>query len=266
MALERFSSFNVVIQGYDFMLERKEFTVHKRQIPCWSIFCVETGNFQYDIGTESGIVEKGQILITKPNTLLNRKIVEPLTMHQVNFLFECNEFFDLPQGKITIKNTERLTSTLFALRRTAYKPSPKIALYQGHLVSDLIFLYFLESDHAFKSTAVVSNDSITDMALMYMDNNIFDHAVIGNISAALHISPVQFTRRFRSIMGITPIEYLTNKRIDKVRQLLSTTKLTLQEIAEKCGYTNGFYLSRIFKQKTGLSPSEFRKMNNSNKK
>lgn len=252
-------AFNVMVEGYDFMLERKEFTVHKRKIQLWSLFCVETGSFSYDIGTESGIVEAGQILITRPNVMLDRKILEPLTMHQINFRFENEDSFILPQGKISIKNTERMTSTLFALRRTAYKPSPKINLYQSHLVSDLIFLYFLEVDPDFSSTAVITNDSITDMALMYMDNNIFDHAVIGNISAALHISPVQFTRRFRSIMGITPIEHLTNKRIEKVRQLLSTTKLTLQEIAEKCGYTNGFYLSRIFKQKVGMSPSEFRK-------
>lgn len=260
------TAFNVMVDGYDFMLERKEFTVHKRIIQRWSLFCVETGSFSYDIGTESGIVEAGQILITKPNVMLDRKILEPLTMHQINFSFENSENFELPQGKITIKNTERLTSTLFALRRTAYKPSLKINLYQSHLVSDLIFLYFLESDPDFSSTAVITNDSITDMALMYMDNNIFDHAVIGNISAALHISPVQFTRRFRSIMGITPIEYITNKRIEKVRQLLSTTKLTLQEIAEKCGYTNGFYLSRIFKQKVGMSPSEFRKQYGTKKK
>ncbi len=252
-------AFNVMVEGYDFMLERKEFTVHNRQIQRWSIFCVESGRFSYNIDSESGIVEEGQILITKPNVMLSRKILEPLTMHQINFNFTSQNGFELPQGKITIKNTERLTSTLFALRRTAYKPSRKINLYQSHLVSDLIFLYFLESDPDFKSTAVITNDSITDMALMYMDNHIFDHAVIGNISAALHISPVQFTRRFRSIMGITPIEYITNKRIEKVRQLLSTTKLTLQEIAEKCGYTNGFYLSRIFKQKVGISPSEFRK-------
>lgn len=250
---------DIVIYQYDYMLERHEFTYNVRNMPYWSIFCVESGSFYYDIVSESGFIRKGETLVTAPNEVLRRRIIEPLTMHQISFSLESDCSGVMPHGKFVLKNTERLTSTLFALRHTAYKTSEKIKRYQAHLIEDIIYLYIMQTDPDFLNTAVVSNDIITDMALMYMDNNIFDSAVIGKIAAASYISPVQFTRRFKSVMGMSPIEYLTEKRIGKVRYLLLTTQLTLSEIAEKCGYSSGFYLSRVFKSKMGMSPSEYRK-------
>jgi len=57
------------------------------------------------------------------------------------------------------------------------------------------------------------------------------------------------------------MNYINTIRIQKAQNLLLETSLNLQKIAEMCGYENDFYFSRIFKKKVGLSPSQFRKMN-----
>lgn len=66
---------------------------------------------------------------------------------------------------------------------------------------------------------------------------------------------------FKSLIGKTPVEFLTAVRIDHARFLIDMYKnaLSLSEIAEKCGYTDYIYFSRKFRQITGSSPTVYKK-------
>lgn len=66
------------------------------------------------------------------------------------------------------------------------------------------------------------------------------------------------TRIFKAATGETPQEYLIRHRINKARQLLKTTPFPIQHIAYSVGYTDPFAFSKLFKQKTGVSPSTYR--------
>ena len=66
-------------------------------------------------------------------------------------------------------------------------------------------------------------------------------------------------REFRVYTGQTPMDYIADLRINAVKKLLTNERLTLREIAARCGFANEFYLSRVFKERTGVSPSEFRR-------
>lgn len=69
-----------------------------------------------------------------------------------------------------------------------------------------------------------------------------------------------FTRRFRQALGMTPNQYLQDLRIENGRDLLKTTDLTVQDVAEKVGYKDTAYFSRVFKAKVGLTPTDYKKM------
>ncbi|MNI69635.1 Xylose operon regulatory protein [compost metagenome] len=79
------------------------------------------------------------------------------------------------------------------------------------------------------------------------------------LSTQLKLYPSQLTRRFQASYGVSPIEYATEVRLQKARSLLIETNLTIDEIADLCGYQNGFYFSRIFERKMKLRPSYYRK-------
>jgi transcriptional regulator GlxA family with amidase domain len=80
-----------------------------------------------------------------------------------------------------------------------------------------------------------------------------------SLSDSLGLSPVQFTRQFRKAMGTTPSECLASLRLHKARTMLLETGLTIQTIAERCGYGSGLYLSHVFAQHMKTSPGQFRK-------
>lgn len=74
----------------------------------------------------------------------------------------------------------------------------------------------------------------------------------------LHLSHYHFCRLFKQSTGITPHQYLTQCRIDRAKQLLLTTRLTITEIAFAVGSTNHSSFTRLFRQYVGVPPKVFR--------
>ncbi|WP_170178479.1 helix-turn-helix domain-containing protein [Flammeovirga pectinis] len=64
---------------------------------------------------------------------------------------------------------------------------------------------------------------------------------------------------FSNTEGITIEKYLSNQKVEKVKEFLSYNEMTLNQIADILGYSSTQYLSRKFKQHTGMTPSEFKK-------
>jgi AraC-like DNA-binding protein len=81
---------------------------------------------------------------------------------------------------------------------------------------------------------------------------------VDDLARGARMSPAQFYRAFRKEIGLSPIVYLRNRRIDQAKRRLAESIDAIKEIAEQVGYSDQFYFSRDFKKNTGLSPSEFR--------
>jgi len=78
------------------------------------------------------------------------------------------------------------------------------------------------------------------------------------VAESLHMSYDAISEVFTRLEGITLEKFIINKRIEKVKELLVYEDLTLTEIAYKTGFSSLNYLSRQFKEHTGLSPSYFK--------
>lgn len=68
-----------------------------------------------------------------------------------------------------------------------------------------------------------------------------------------------FSRIFLKVTGQRPQDYVINARIERARQLLAESDLTIGGVAENVGFQDIFYFSRQFRQRTGQTPSEFRR-------
>ena len=74
-----------------------------------------------------------------------------------------------------------------------------------------------------------------------------------------HPTPSYFGDIVRREMGITPQAFLQTKLIDRAKSLLASQELTINEIAEELGFSYPNHFARLFRQKTGMSPSAFRR-------
>lgn len=80
-----------------------------------------------------------------------------------------------------------------------------------------------------------------------------------NIASELSMSYSWFRRMFREYTGISPAQYLCHLRVQKARELLEQTQMTVKEIATKMNFESTGYFSVYFKRNTGTSPEEFRR-------
>ncbi len=96
-------------------------------------------------------------------------------------------------------------------------------------------------------------------ALEYIDENFQREDIsLNTVSSVANISPNHFSTVFSQEMGVTFIEYLIKKRMDKARELLMTTDLRSSEIAYQVGYKDPHYFSYTFKKTQGMTTKEYR--------
>lgn len=101
-------------------------------------------------------------------------------------------------------------------------------------------------------------DCITT-AVKIIDYNFNNDITVEKIAKTLHLTPAHLTRKFRAATGLSPKQYILNKRIEYAKELLANTNSSIFEIANSVGFFDQLYFSRIFKIKEGMSPSEYRK-------
>jgi len=70
--------------------------------------------------------------------------------------------------------------------------------------------------------------------------------------------PKYFARLFREFTGQNPREFVIQAKVHKAKDLLRNSDLSVGEVADLCGYNSVYFLSRQFKQSTGLTPTEYR--------
>ena len=91
-------------------------------------------------------------------------------------------------------------------------------------------------------------------AIAYIVNNYDRIESLSEVADYVNINAEYFCRLFKAETGVTFNSYLTNYRIQKAVELLTKTELKVYEVAEKVGYSNLSYFSRVFKKVTGVNP------------
>jgi AraC family transcriptional regulator len=78
------------------------------------------------------------------------------------------------------------------------------------------------------------------------------------LSAIAQISPYHFLRLFKKNLGVTPHQYILQRRIERAKYLLRSSRLDISEIALKVGFCDSSHLTRCFKSILGNTPSQWR--------
>lgn len=96
-------------------------------------------------------------------------------------------------------------------------------------------------------------------ARIYFRDNLDKNIEVEQLAADLNIGYSYFRRMFKKFTGISPVQYHLMLRLQRAKDLLISTDMSVKEIALELGFQSIFYFTRIFKSKTGMAPTEFRK-------
>lgn len=93
----------------------------------------------------------------------------------------------------------------------------------------------------------------------YMDEHFCENITRETLSEIVYLSPGYLANSFKKEMGISLGGYLIEKRMERARTLLLEGKMSVSEVAYAVGYDNFAYFSRLFKNKVGISPKEYKR-------
>lgn len=102
-------------------------------------------------------------------------------------------------------------------------------------------------------------DSFITKAIIYINENLSEQITLEDICNSVHMSKYYFCHSFKSVMGMTVMEYVLNTRLTAAKNLLINRQLSISEISDTCGFSSSSYFCQAFKNATGVTPNKYRK-------
>ena len=93
----------------------------------------------------------------------------------------------------------------------------------------------------------------------YVAKNLDKPVHLQDIARAVFVSPYHLSRTFKQLTGRTIVEYVQEQRLAKAEEILAATDFSITEVAGLVGFNDAAYFATCFKQKTGVTPGQYRK-------
>lgn len=195
-------------------------------------------------------LEKGSIILLPTNTEHENSSDTPfedIYIQADSLPFVLNHTKVIFDYSLNIADMARLLYSLHIKNDSSYKKS---AYYLASSIFELIAV-LLNEKYRYSFTAKLKN---------ILEMNISDcNFSLPEIIHSLGYNLDYIRKGFKYDIGVTPLEYLTQLRINHAKELLINADFkSIYEIAYSCGFNDPYYFSRLFKKNTGYSPKEYR--------
>ncbi len=114
--------------------------------------------------------------------------------------------------------------------------------------------------HVLETARVMaSDDAFMRRVLAFVEDNVANpDAGVNDMADAAATSRANLNRKMKAILGVSPKEFLQEVRMQKACRMLDDKHAQVNDVAYACGFADPRYFSRVFKAKTGLTPTEYR--------
>ena len=97
------------------------------------------------------------------------------------------------------------------------------------------------------------------ISIDYIKENLYNLPSVQELARLVGMSLKQYRKHFKRVMGMYPAQYIGEQKMSVIKDYLSKTDLSINQIAELLGFSSPYYLCNAFKKRFGCTPSEYRK-------
>ena len=97
-----------------------------------------------------------------------------------------------------------------------------------------------------------------DKSIRYIHTHLRYELTVEELAAMEFLGVSRYREVFRSITGVSPVEYITRLRVERAKDILTQNTASVATVAEAVGYSNRNYFQRIFRKYTGKTPGDYR--------
>lgn len=236
-----------------------DYDVNRNKFDSFLLMYVRSGSgFVSDDGGQHTLSEGDLLLLDcyKPHRYYTKTGWEIYWVHFDGPM--AREFYDYAKSK------DRLIIPI-ANRPVLRRFSRLLDVYQKDTNSDEVLLSKLINDlltellkPAVKGPDDSQKSAISDEAIRYMSDHFDEKITLEQLAKQANMSPYYFAHVFKNETGMTAHQYLITIRLEYARYLLRTMNMPVQDIADRCGFSNSGAFCTCFKKHTGYAPKEYR--------
>ena len=93
----------------------------------------------------------------------------------------------------------------------------------------------------------------------YLQEHLAEEVSLSVLAEEFHLSAQYISQLFKNEIGVGFLAYLTNIRMERAKQLLLSTSLSIAEVSEQSGYSDYRVFTKVFKKSEGITPSQYRR-------
>ena len=222
----------------------------------YSFVNVKKGTLNFELDNMKISLNGGEFIIIPPETAVKFGSSSSL----LNYFWLQ---FTGTQAENLIKSTHLSVKTIY---REAMSDETE------NIITDIFNEFIIRDEFFYVKTAAMLTEFFVLMSrnihtqnkaplksLEYIHKNYDKKLSVSMLAKKEHISVSHYRALFKERLGISPIEYITNLRLNMACHYLIDTVYSIAEISQKTGYSDPLYFSRIFKEKIGVTASEYRK-------
>lgn len=113
--------------------------------------------------------------------------------------------------------------------------------------------------YAVSNLSTSSSTNFVFHAIEYINEHISQPLTVEEVSDAVFMSKYYFCRKFKTVTGLSVMEYILSTRLSLAQEMLLNGKMTVSDISDRCGFSSVAYFCNVFKQRMGKSPLQYRK-------
>lgn len=246
----------------------------------WELIYCDKGSLRLQAGDRQERLESGQAFLHPPNQFHNVRTAEKQSANSVIFSFYSDSEALLQIADRVLPTDSYTANALFSVLREARASfqNPLGKLYDARLERkeredrfgseqviqnyiELMMIHLIrenDSHGGFPMLPVKDGETpILKAAMAYLEKNMGKKIVFSELTAHCSVSATTLKTLFRKHCGCGAMEYLAHLRIERAKRLLLEETRSCTEIAEACGFCSVHHFSKVFKDRTQMSPTEY---------
>jgi AraC-like DNA-binding protein len=224
------------------------------------MFFISPGQvFGIEVGKDADVKRSGYLLFVHPDFLWNTALAKKIKQY---------EYFDYAVHEALFLSDKEETTIKDIMQNIAQEYHSNIDRFSQNVMIAHIELLLTYAERFYQRqfiTRKISNhktlDRLEEVLSEYFSSNTLIQKglpTVQYIAETLNVSPGYLSGMLKTLTGQSTQQHIHNKLIEKAKEKLSATSLTVSEIAYELGFEHPQSFSKLFKTKTNLSPLEFR--------
>ncbi|MBE1444402.1 AraC family transcriptional regulator [Paenibacillus sp. OAS669] len=255
----------VLLCGYSYHLQRVKRGDKRFGLDSYLLRLQTEGTSRAEIEGEDVKMEPGDLILLKPGSSYQLE-VDTTNGSGDYYLFCHGEWMDEWWSRYPkpIKSRIKIGEAVLHPWRQIIKETRRLNEENQELTDYLLRVLCLSIDRAVTDTSASYSRAVTALKMkQYIEEHAHQAFKVEDVARHACLSVSRASHFFKECYGKTMVEYALEYRLATALERMRHTGMSMESIAESCGFGSYTYFHRVFKSKFGLSPSHFRKLEKS---